>query len=565
MMSDKPNDKFNSATQTIGYVYDGGAVIVGGLEFSRKVTTGTTKAFGTHNTIVQIPLQTGQVIAGYNISVKEGNVQLGGAVGTFGGGVLGGVIAGAIVGGASTGPGAPLGILLGGIAGAVIGEAGVEWLVSEIQNPSNEPYYPPSRDSQGRWLAGFDEPGGLGSYRPAYTGNKEWGLDSPSEHRSGPGQPITSLSSGRGTVDPTAASKGNGYDGPGSAGQVPSHLTGSTSNTGSYFSDLGGGGSPDAPKPDTPKPDAAKPAPSQEQAAASTPPVSPQTSNADSYFEDLGGGGSSNASKPDGSSWLSNTISTVSNWATGGDNDSADSLADKVSKSLSDFASSIFDPVALDLDGDGKVAISTLDKSGVRFDWENDGDLLSTAWVGAQDGYLMIDDNQDRRLTHASEIAFADRTFAEDTDLEAIGALFDSNDDGLLDMSDEDWAGLAVWQDGNQNGATDAGEVQSLSAWGITALDVVSDGNRYGLADGSIIHGASQMHLGGGTSRTILDVGLAAQDMLDGDEMAMEQSQLDQAIAEYARLDQLQAHQAMTDAAIANSQLGSVLPYGTVM
>ena len=89
-------------------------------------------------------------------------------------------------------------------------------------------------------------------------------------------------------------------------------------------------------------------------------------------------------------------------------------------------------PIIIDLDGDG-VELLPQDENFVLFDFDDDGYLERTAWVGADDGFLMFDENGDGQITTAREIAFAHWTEADDTDLEGLAATFDSNQDGVLD------------------------------------------------------------------------------------------------------------------------------------
>jgi hypothetical protein len=62
------------------------------------------------------------------------------------------------------------------------------------------------------------------------------------------------------------------------------------------------------------------------------------------------------------------------------------------------------------------------------------------------------------------------------TDLQGLAQRFDSNQDGVFDATDTAFADFAVWQDANQNGVSDAGEVRSLADWGIASMDLQSDG-----------------------------------------------------------------------------------------
>jgi len=50
----------------------------------------------------------------------------------------------------------------------------------------------------------------------------------------------------------------------------------------------------------------------------------------------------------------------------------------------------------------------------------------------------------------------------------------DGDGDGRITSADVIWADLKVWQDRNQNGVTDAGELSSLDALGIVSLSLAS-------------------------------------------------------------------------------------------
>ncbi len=93
-------------------------------------------------------------------------------------------------------------------------------------------------------------------------------------------------------------------------------------------------------------------------------------------------------------------------------------------------------PLVVDLDDDG-VEIKPLDRSTTYFDFDGDGYKERTAWVGADDGMLVIDLNGDGQVTQSKEMALGEWTSEQDTDLQALGKVFDSNKDGTaLDLSD---------------------------------------------------------------------------------------------------------------------------------
>jgi len=150
------------------------------------------------------------------------------------------------------------------------------------------------------------------------------------------------------------------------------------------------------------------------------------------------------------------------------------------------------------------------------FDWTGDGVLDQTAWVGPSDGMLVIDlaannsSGPDGKIVDAKEIAFAlwkteDARQAElkekgvndtgqpVTDLEGLRFAFDSNHDNVLDIRDDRWNEFRVWQDKNQNGAADTGELLTMEQAGIRLIDLMpsKDGAK-NFADGSMIIGTSQ-------------------------------------------------------------------------
>ncbi len=167
-------------------------------------------------------------------------------------------------------------------------------------------------------------------------------------------------------------------------------------------------------------------------------------------------------------------------------------------------------PVVLDLDGNG-VRIEPRMDSRVFFNADGDAALERTAWVGAGDGLLAHDLDGNGQITRADEIAFADRTpDPNDSDLTALATLYDANADGVLNAGDAIWNQLRVWKDTNRNGKSDIGELNSLAAWGISAISLVSDHRSFSLPDGSRIEGFGSFVMNGAT-RSLADTALAFQ------------------------------------------------------
>src|SRR2546427_6637081 len=101
---------------------------------------------------------------------------------------------------------------------------------------------------------------------------------------------------------------------------------------------------------------------------------------------------------------------------------------------------------------------------------DGDGFREHTGWVGAGDGLLVVDFNHNGQVDDINEISFARFGAPGATDLEGFAAAFDSNHDGVIDARDARFGELLVWQDANQNGRTDPGELKSLTELGITSI-----------------------------------------------------------------------------------------------
>jgi hypothetical protein len=133
-------------------------------------------------------------------------------------------------------------------------------------------------------------------------------------------------------------------------------------------------------------------------------------------------------------------------------------------------------PVVIDLNRDGELRYGQ-----VTMDVNGDGALDVTKWAGAQDGVLVWDKFGDGLVHDNSQYAFAQYDTDSSngaTDLSGLADKFDTNLDGLFNSADTLFADFKVWQDANQNGVSDDGEVKSLADWGITEINLVSDGVR---------------------------------------------------------------------------------------
>ncbi|MBE0497328.1 MAG: tandem-95 repeat protein, partial [Campylobacterales bacterium] len=129
-------------------------------------------------------------------------------------------------------------------------------------------------------------------------------------------------------------------------------------------------------------------------------------------------------------------------------------------------------PIVLDLNRNLNTSIS-LEASSVYFDYDGDGVKEKTAWIEKGDALLAVDLNGDGIINDGSELfgeytRLPDGSFAKDG-YEAL-AQYDTNGDGVIDAKDSGFASLKLWQDLNQNGRTDEGELTSLHLSDISSI-----------------------------------------------------------------------------------------------
>lgn len=127
-------------------------------------------------------------------------------------------------------------------------------------------------------------------------------------------------------------------------------------------------------------------------------------------------------------------------------------------------------PIVFDLDGDGLELVSVA-ASTVAFEMNQDGVKDHAGWIGADDGFLALDRNQNGLIDDISEITFVNDLVGAISDLEGLRA-YDTNSDGMFDSNDAEFAKFLVWQDINSDGVSQADELQSLADRGISGINL---------------------------------------------------------------------------------------------
>lgn len=166
-------------------------------------------------------------------------------------------------------------------------------------------------------------------------------------------------------------------------------------------------------------------------------------------------------------------------------------------------------PVVVDLDGDG-VELVSLQTSNVYFDMDDDGGKDRTGWVGADDGFLVLDRNGNGSIDNYNELSFAADYEGAVSDLQGLRA-FDSNNNGYFDLGDNNFSKFQIWQDRNQDGVSQSDELSSLADNKISAIRLSLDetGASVEGATDNVMYAWSKFTRPNGTGGDVGDVFLA--------------------------------------------------------
>jgi Ca2+-binding RTX toxin-like protein len=170
------------------------------------------------------------------------------------------------------------------------------------------------------------------------------------------------------------------------------------------------------------------------------------------------------------------------------------------------FSSPLFKqlpPVVLDLDNSG-IRSTPITAS---FDIDGDGIRDHTAWISGGQAFLALDRNRNGSIDNGAEISFLNDLPGATTDLEGLAA-YDSNKDGIFDARDARFGEFLVWQDRNENGISEAGELKSLLEMGIASISLSITKATPSDEGGQAILGTSTFTRSDGTTGAVGDIAL---------------------------------------------------------
>ena len=103
------------------------------------------------------------------------------------------------------------------------------------------------------------------------------------------------------------------------------------------------------------------------------------------------------------------------------------------------YTKQYYDPIVLDLNGNGVGMVSKFGYHGAMFDHSGDGIATATGWVDRSDGLLVRDINTNGKIDNGTEL-FGDNTKLKNgqkatSGMEALADL-DENNDGVVDIND---------------------------------------------------------------------------------------------------------------------------------
>jgi Ca2+-binding RTX toxin-like protein len=191
------------------------------------------------------------------------------------------------------------------------------------------------------------------------------------------------------------------------------------------------------------------------------------------------------------------------------------------------------DPLAIDLDGDGIETVNVAASGGpVLFDHDANGSRTGTGWLKPDDGWLVRDLSGNGAIDSGRELFGVDTVIVSRDRLDdgsyvtrernaysgfdalrvldtGTGANTAGYGDGLIDANDTAYAELKVWRDLNQDGISQAAELQSLAAAGIASISIEATLGNTDLGNGNTVSATATVTRTSGAQTQVAGVELS--------------------------------------------------------
>ncbi len=175
------------------------------------------------------------------------------------------------------------------------------------------------------------------------------------------------------------------------------------------------------------------------------------------------------------------------------------------------------DPLAIDLDGDGIETVG-IGAAPVLFDHNADGIRTGTGWIRPDDAWLVVDRDGNGLIDTGRELFGVDTLLSGTpgvdavyaaTGFEALAAL-NSNGDAVFNASDAAFGALRLWQDLNQDGVSQAGELSTLAQKNILSIGLAASTSTVNLGNGNTLTGTAVVTRTTGGSTQVGSVSVGA-------------------------------------------------------
>jgi hypothetical protein len=156
------------------------------------------------------------------------------------------------------------------------------------------------------------------------------------------------------------------------------------------------------------------------------------------------------------------------------------------------------DPLAIDLSGNG-LSLTSLTSMSPYADVSGSGIRYQMGWMGAGTGFLVyLDSSGTPHLVTGSSIG--------GNGFDGLSQ-FDANNDGIINNQDAAYSSLYIWEDANNNGVIDPGELQSLASLGVASISL-SHSSANQEINGNTVTAIGSVTMTDGSNRELADVNL---------------------------------------------------------